>query len=627
LGAVLLTGFIVLAARGFCPAADALPDPVTRLQDALQVKGDLSAAAAEIKSLGDLSHALLLKEWHGTGAEVPVRNNLADRFQKGVQQVVSSGSLEERLAVARLMGEIGITARNLSLDRPFFRGLLARLTPDLIQLTKPSQPVSVRQAAAQSLGQVEGEIKLLEPAFKSLLALDNPPEVRVATAEAFGNILQIAYKELTREATGASLSAARESSRLPKRIDLVQRARLILPLASAGLDVRQPAAVRLASIEDYRILTTALADAATDLSTPESPLLIGLSPEEAEKERQRIETNQKQLNAELQGLFQDFHRQAPVLAAASLDANPEVRVAARRVLENLAYVRRQFAGSFVPPEPVPEKVGEPRKVGQLPGPSSSTVVVVRTEAVAWQKPAEKAPEALSDPLQEALRQTLPALRKGLTDPDPKARLAAVAVLEAMAKDAEPVIPSLVERLTDSDRFVRWAAARALGKMAPLRADLVVPRLGFIVANPQGDLGPRLAAAQALENYGPDARAALASLREVVRRGFVPQASPWPVAHTGQPVVREVYRGEADLRVAAMRALRSIGSAAEPAIPDFGQTLATDPDPRVRRVAAEVLGAFGAKAQTQAAILRNRLNDPDPEVRLLTSEALLKILGK
>jgi HEAT repeat protein len=624
IGAAVLAAAIVLIVRGLSPAGS-LPDPVAQLQDALQGKGNLKAVAADVRSLGDLSRALLLKEWRGTGPEVEVRTDLADRFRKGVEQVVKSGPDEARLAVARLIGEMANSVRTLSLDRQFFRGPLGAMTPDLIRLTEPSNPVAVRQAAVQSLGQMEGQANLLQPAFKKLLTLDNPPAVRVAAAESLGNLVQIAYKELTGVAGGGALSSLRDSSRLPNRIGLVQRARLVLGLAYVGLDERQPVAVRRASIENYRIITTVLADSTTDLTTPETPLLIGLTPEEQEMERQRIEKMQTTLNNELRGLFEDFQRRAPTLATASLDSDVDVRIAARRVLENLAQVRRLLANNL--PLPIPEPKPEIKKDVSLPRSTRPIQTVAWNRSVVQQGAAGGPSGAAPDPLGEALRLALPELRKGLTDPNAKARLAAVAALEAMGKDAESVIPALVDRLEDSDRFVSWATARTLGKMAPLQAKLVVPPLGKIVVDPRADLGPRLAAAQALENYGPDARTAVPSLREVVRRGFVPQESPWPVAFAYQPANRDVFRGNADLRIAAMRALRAVGSNAQSAIPDIGQTLATDPEATVRRVAAEVLGGFGKDASSQAPILRDRLDDVDPEVRRNASEALLKILGK
>jgi HEAT repeat protein len=625
IGAAVLAAAIVLTVRGLSPA-DALPDPVARLQDALQGKGNLKAVSADVRSLGDLSRALLLKEWRGTGPEVEVRTDLADRFRKGVEQVVKSGPNEARLAVARLIGEMANSVRTLSLDRQFFRGPLGAMTPDLIRLTEPSNPVAVRQAAAQSLGQMEGQSNLLHPAFKKLLTLDNPPAVRVAAAESLGTLVQIAYKELTGVSTGGgALSAIRDSSRLPNRIGLVQRARLVLSLAQAGLDQRQPVAVRRASVENYRIITTVLADSATDLTTPETPLLIGLTPEEQEMERQRIEKMQTTLNNELRGLFEDFKSQAPALATASLDSDVDVRIAARRVLENLAQVRRLLANNL--PIPIPEPKPESKKGVSLPRSTRPIQTVAWSRSVVQQGAAGGPSGAATDPLGEALRLALPDLRKGLTDPNATARLAAVAALEAMGKDAESVIPALVDRLEDSDIFVSWATARTLGKMAPLQAKLVVPPLGKIVLDPRGDLGPRLAAAQALENYGPDARTAVGSLREVVRRGFAPQESPWPVAYAYQPANRDAFRGNADLRIAAMRALRAVGTGAKSAIPDIGQTLATDPEATVRRVAAEVLGGFGKDASSQAPILRDHLDDVDPEVRRNASEALLKILGK
>ena len=51
----------------------------------------------------------------------------------------------------------------------------------------------------------------------------------------------------------------------------------------------------------------------------------------------------------------------------------------------------------------------------------------------------------------------------------------------------------------------------------------------------------------------------------------------------------------------------------------------DPDPRVRIIAADVLGRFGTLAASAEPALRNALDDPDSDVRRAASEALLSIL--
>src|SRR5262249_62046752 len=90
-------------------------------------------------------------------------------------------------------------------------------------------------------------------------------------------------------------------------------------------------------------------------------------------------------------------------------------------------------------------------------------------------------------------------------------------------------------------FVRWAAARTLGKLRYTEtADDVVPPLVKLVTCDE-DLDVRLASATALERYGPAAGAAVPEL------------------------ARAVNAGDVELRVAVIRALQGIGTAAAPAI--------------------------------------------------------------
>ena len=82
--------------------------------------------------------------------------------------------------------------------------------------------------------------------------------------------------------------------------------------------------------------------------------------------------------------------------------------------------------------------------------------------------------------------------------------------------------------------------------------------------------------------------------------------------------------DAENRVAAMKALVSIGgNLSQRAIPKIAGALA-DPDVRIRRAAAETLGGYGPAAKEAVPALRQALRDDDSEVRLNASEAILSI---
>jgi HEAT repeat protein len=79
-----------------------------------------------------------------------------------------------------------------------------------------------------------------------------------------------------------------------------------------------------------------------------------------------------------------------------------------------------------------------------------------------------------------------------------------------------------------------------------------------------------------------------------------------------------------MRVAALRTLRSLNADARPALPALCEALA-DPDERVRRSAAEVLGGLGPAARDAVGELRLALADRCPAVRRAAGDALLNIL--
>jgi HEAT repeat protein len=608
--------------------AEPLPDPVERFREALDGKGDLEARARDLHSLGDLSRALVLKEWQ-VGSTTRrgeawdrVRKDLTDRFQKGIREVVAKGTREERLGVAALVGETASVVRVLKMENSFYRGVFSPLVPDLIALTGASQPEDVREAATQALGKVQGDQKLVGSALKRLLGQDNSPRVRLAAAEALSNLVQVASLQRRNDFVEEPLMPIR-TARISDLVYLLRTADLVVPLAGEGLDPRQPDSVRRASVEVFHVVTATLQEWNLELTERYLPPSSPPSTPEARSEEDRYKNLFPERDKELLQLLKQFQRQAKALAGATLDRGDSgVRIAARQVLEELILFRRQLREISPPAPPEEKKSGATGSAAPL----GNGIVVALGRPVALGAAIEQAPEQPADPVGEALRTVLPALREGLSDPNAEGRLAAVNVLETIGPDAAPAVPELVERLTDPYKFVRWAAARTLGRLK-LDSKRVVPALARLLKDP--DFGLRLAAATALENYGPQASPAVPDLLAVIHLGVAPDPSPWPTAysHPRRPIAREVYRGDPEVRMASMRALRAIGTDATKALPDIGRTLQVDPDARVRRTAAEVLGAFGALAKAEAPALRQRLNDSDVEVRRATSEALLRVLGK
>jgi HEAT repeat protein len=222
-----------------------------------------------------------------------------------------------------------------------------------------------------------------------------------------------------------------------------------------------------------------------------------------------------------------------------------------------------------------------------------------------------------DPLLEGLRAAVPALADAVGDPDLRVRRAALDVLELLGPVGSPAAPALAQALNDRDRFVRWSAVRTLSGLGPVALPWAAPGLTRLLDD--ADLDVRLAAAGALERLAP---AGTPPVVRTIAAGYEPAT---PLARTALPaLVRSLRAPDAEMRVAALRTLRSLSADARPALPALCEALA-DPDERVRRSAAEVLGGLGLAARDAVGELRTALADSSPAVRRAAGDALLNIL--
>jgi HEAT repeat protein len=223
-----------------------------------------------------------------------------------------------------------------------------------------------------------------------------------------------------------------------------------------------------------------------------------------------------------------------------------------------------------------------------------------------------------DPLGEGLVTALLELTGSLTDRDARFRRAALDVLEPLGPLAAPAVSSLARALADPDRFVRWAAVRTLGGIGPA-ARTALPDLTRLLQDP--DLDIRLAAAAALERLDPHGRGL--PVRTTQWAVASPQAGPPPSGASLPGLIRTLQGGDAELRVAALHAVRGMGSDALPALAALAEAL-RDPDARVRQAAAETIGTLGPAARAAAAALRDALRDASPDVRSAAGAALLAV---
>jgi hypothetical protein len=278
---------------------------------------------------------------------------------------------------------------------------------------------------------------------------------------------------------------------------------------------------------------------------------------------------------ELLPLIAALGTQGPALMRALSDPDAQVATLARRSLEDMTNPQLQLLERA-------NRIAQGR-AGSVPTSGNPFILTSSSPASA---------------LVQGLNGMAQNLASALGDKDVQARRAVIEVLENLGRAATPVADSLVAALADSDPFVRWAAARALGKIAPVAAAAAAPALARLLHD--RDLDLRLAAATALERYGPPAKTAMGALIESVKST------------------------EPTLRLASIRAIAAIGGPeALQAIPVLASSL-TDSEPRVRQLAATVLGKFGNAAKGAEPSLRLALEDKDPEVQKAAGEALLKI---
>ena len=137
-------------------------------------------------------------------------------------------------------------------------------------------------------------------------------------------------------------------------------------------------------------------------------------------------------------------------------------------------------------------------------------------------PLEQRREELYERLRRLGNDALPALTRGLSDPDVRIRRNVALVLTVLAGkwykpsaptlDIRPCLSALITALKDSDSSVRARAAQAIGDIG---ADAMpaVPALLTLLKN--ADEGSRIGACIALRGVGPAAKQALPALRQAL----------------------------------------------------------------------------------------------------------------
>lgn len=151
-------------------------------------------------------------------------------------------------------------------------------------------------------------------------------------------------------------------------------------------------------------------------------------------------------------------------------------------------------------------------------------------------PVERRRDTLYRRLLKLGDRALPALARGLEDPDVALRRNVALALDVLANgygqrsqerlDVRGCLPALVAALQDPEMYVRAWSAQALGGLGPGAAPAVPALIGLLE---QYDEGGRNSACMALGEIGPAAGEALPALRRALRdpskdlRGFARRA--------------------------------------------------------------------------------------------------------
>jgi len=215
---------------------------------------------------------------------------------------------------------------------------------------------------------------------------------------------------------------------------------------------------------------------------------------------------------------------------------------------------------------------------------------------------------------EVVKVAIPSLIKLLEDPNTDVRASAVSILGLYPVEAKQALPELLKLMTDTKqrgdtRFVALGIVKNMRTEAKLVVPSLIEMLSLRNRNPRivilpmgiGKLGSddlRIMAADTLTDYGPEAKAAVPALIQIVKR----------------------TEETSEMQIAAIRALGEIGPSAKEAVPVLSESLQANSS-GVRWHAAEALKRLGPEARNAVSALIASMKDKDREVRREAIRAL------
>jgi HEAT repeat protein len=193
-----------------------------------------------------------------------------------------------------------------------------------------------------------------------------------------------------------------------------------------------------------------------------------------------------------------------------------------------------------------------------------------------------------------LDQTLPALRKAVSDPEHEVRAAAVSALGQLK--SPKALDDLLTALKDQDRSVQRAAVAALGELGA-ESESAVARLTEVLEAKDPDL--RRTAVWALGNIGSKAQSAVPALIKALLDKDVQRDATYTLGRIGAGASAAVPRlmellDDPQLRYQAAHALSEIGPSAKAALPKL-RAFAKDRDTRFAKAAQAAADRIEGKA--------------------------------
>ncbi len=599
------------------------PVPLAQVKKAV-AKGDERSFQQEVEKLlrmkpdypADVQRIIIVE------IKRDVRARLLQRLDDRLRHYLRDGRAEDRIAAANLIGDTVATARRQEsydlmapevtktsssrLSGHYLSRRLSELAGDLRTLIQNGNP-QVQAAGVRALSELEIDPAVNLAAFTPLLASpQNNVVVRRAAAAALAQMLEVKSSQMNKsrpqpivEAVEQVLAVAvrglADADADVRRASLAacQRAALIVddmasdpqtPLdrraafrsALAAVDRALPALNRCARDSEpalrvlaCRTLETMVLASQKVRHLNEQPLPPPL-PEPSEPETTPPPSRDRKGAVSLplpngRGSVASASRPSPWATARLSEPRPLGSGADNRSL-TVATPKDSVAPAVTLERPIKLSAAQPRLYTEGLRPAA----FVARQIDELPSPA---------PVDAGLQGTLKAMIDDLSDPDYRVRLSAVDVLETLGERAEPAMPALIKRLDDSNKFIRWASARTLGRLAPRRAEEVVPRLSKLLDDHE-DPSVRITAAFALEQYGPAAKGAVPLLARVINRG------------------------DKDYVIAILHAIQGIGTDAAAALPNVAWVLRDRSlPPSVRVEAAQTLGRFGDLAKNQLPSLR------------------------